>query len=1119
MKDSLVNQKVIHGIQKLHQGAGLELARDNVAKAYMGQWGSTETIEKLRRRIHWIARQAYGNRVLDVGTSEGILPILLGREGFEVVGIDINGEAIDYANKLLEHEDPAVRERVRFFQSSLYQDQPTPHFDTVILGEVIEHITAVDRFISRALEHLKDEGRLIVTTPFGVFPDPDHKTTFYLSDLVELLRPHGSLDHLSVDDGYIRVVLKKTIPAMTASSETEALLRMTESAAHDHTVRLYRQQDDRDRRLQDMAGRLEVNQQTLTDTMTALDTQKNQYRQLEGHYQKLESRYQQLEKHLSENEETIRARDEALRRMSGIEAERETLRSALEQAHTDRNQAERALNVRLTAAETELHLLREQKVTDQHRRDQAELTAKELESELDRLRSSLESDRAVFTHEKKSLHNRIEATEAESSELRSKVETMLPAHDRDGNLFWVSAVTDLVAALSPRVKNSKVADLCTTIAKSNFEDDPLRTLVLSAVAYQLDPKPYRRKWLGFLLSKNNLKQYSYELLRELKDEVNFSDSEKRAFSKIESSARKRAETKRTSTRIADSSIRAISILDEFSEQCLASEMQLFRLSRTNFTKQISSSTSDMIFAESAWRGNDKAWEYAFTSPGLKHKNAQELISALQTAKEKGLLRVFWNKEDPLHFDKFLPIARYFDIIFTTDENCIDIYKKALNNNNIFTLPFAAQPRIHNPADRFRTSADSLCFAGSYFAENHGHRRQQMDALLPLITKFDGTIFDRMSEENNHRYSFPQQYEKHTRPRVSFNEMSKIYKRYKAFLNVNTITDSPTMMSRRVYEILASGTPIISAPSRAIEENFSDIVLTASTAKEAEPKVGQLLSDESYWNRISHLGYRRVMTRHTYQNRLRDMAASLNGAGFSMPVRQGNNLVSLVTTTCRPQMIERLARSITCQSYSNLESIIITQNFSADDISRLENTIKRKNKGNIKRIKLLPIDDKRTLGIRLNTAIQESRGDYIAKLDDDDYYLKNYISDMIIPFSFTGAAIVGKKEVFMWFSQSEKLVLRFPNNRHRHTDFVSGPTMVFKRSLFDTVTFEDRNRGEDSSFVQNAIEKGFKVYSTDPYNFIYYRGPNKNHTWQFDEEEMISKSLVVGNTLEGSMAEI
>ena len=545
------------------------------------------------------------------------------------------------------------------------------------------------------------------------------------------------------------------------------------------------------------------------------------------------------------------------------------------------------------------------------------------------------------------------------------------------------------------------------------------------------------------------------------------------------------------------STRFISVLDEISESSWSEEFGLFRLARNNFVKQVAASTANGLFLESCWNGNNGEWLYAFTSPELKHKNAQDLLKAIDVAKSKGLPILFWNKEDPMHYEKFLPIAEKCDIVFTTDANKVDDYKKDLNNNNVYTLPFAANPYICNPMNRSRYEEESICFAGSYYSVGHDARKQQMDDVLPALLNLDGIIYDRMSKLNNERYYFPEKYQNIIRDSVNFKEMTALYKHFKLFLNVNTITDSPSMMSRRVYELLACGTPVISTPSKALEEQFPNIVQIAESAEEVERIAKRLLTHPKEYEKLSHLGYREVMLKHTYEDRKDVICKSL-----SIPNRNQQPLVSVILCTCRSYLIDRIVENLTRQNYQNIEVIFVLQDFNSTEVSMLLDKVKA---SSIKRVEVIELNSKDiSLGERFNTAAKIAKGEYIAKIDDDDFYFENYLKDMLIPFSFGDFALVGKREVFMYLEGQNKLIRRYPKQRHQTVEFVAGPTFVVKKSVFDQVEFEQRNTGEDSSFIKNIIIKGYKVYSSDPFNFVQFRASNSDHhTWKVTDNELLN----------------
>ncbi|WP_060518653.1 glycosyltransferase [Pseudomonas sp. NBRC 111134] len=544
-------------------------------------------------------------------------------------------------------------------------------------------------------------------------------------------------------------------------------------------------------------------------------------------------------------------------------------------------------------------------------------------------------------------------------------------------------------------------------------------------------------------------------------------------------------------------LKSIYIMDEISEECWRHEMTGFPINRNGYADQIMKSTADFCFLESCWKGNRGRWEYAFTSPGLTHSNAQALLDLIPKAKSR-MPVVFWNKEDPMHYDRYLPIAKHADIIFTTDSNKLSDYKRDVPDAKVYAVPFAAQQKICNPSNRFRKKPESVCFAGSYYGVGHDERKRQMDALLPSIIDFNGAIYDRMSKIDSDRYKFPPQYTPFIREAVPFAEVVKLYKRFKVFLNVNTIIDSPTMMSRRVYELLACGTPVVSTPSKAIEEQFPGIVHIAKDAEEAKAVIEKLLTDEHHWEKTSHLGYREVMTKHTYTHRLKDIQ---NALGFTSET--STPLVSIITCTRRPSMIDRIVENMTRQSHPNCELVLVLQDFSTAEKEELITKLKQ-SPSTLKRIEVIINDSPdTTLGERFNHAATMAKGEYIAKMDDDDFYFKNYLSDMLIPFTFGNYGMVGKKELYMYLSESQQLVKRFSGMKHQEVDFVAGPTFVIKRSVFDAIKFQPTNTGEDSSFIKALLASGSKIYASDSFNFVQFRGKSTNHTWQISDEEILS----------------
>ena len=52
--------------------------------------------------------------------------------------------------------------------------------------------------------------------------------------------------------------------------------------------------------------------------------------------------------------------------------------------------------------------------------------------------------------------------------------------------------------------------------------------------------------------------------------------------------------------------------------------------------------------------------------------------------------------------------------------------------------------------------------------------------------------------------------------LTYTQMLSAYRAYAVFLNVSSVVDSPSMLPRRVIEVLACGTPVVSTPTPATD---------------------------------------------------------------------------------------------------------------------------------------------------------------------------------------------------------------------------------------------------------------------------------------------------------------
>jgi 2-polyprenyl-3-methyl-5-hydroxy-6-metoxy-1,4-benzoquinol methylase len=120
-----------------------------------------------RRLLHMLSYYKFaakmigaGQRVMDVGCSEGLGTIILAEQASECVGVDLDREAIDHAAATL------TTDKLTFHCADALE-RPFGQFDAIASFDVIEHIFPdhADRFLSVLAESLNADGILIVGTP------------------------------------------------------------------------------------------------------------------------------------------------------------------------------------------------------------------------------------------------------------------------------------------------------------------------------------------------------------------------------------------------------------------------------------------------------------------------------------------------------------------------------------------------------------------------------------------------------------------------------------------------------------------------------------------------------------------------------------------------------------------------------------------------------------------------------------------------------------------------------------------------------------------------------------------------------------------------------------------
>jgi FkbM family methyltransferase len=312
------------------------------------------------------------------------------------------------------------------------------------------------------------------------------------------------------------------------------------------------------------------------------------------------------------------------------------------------------------------------------------------------------------------------------------------------------------------------------------------------------------------------------------------------------------------------------IADQFTTDTLASAVKVLPLSPDNWKQELAEKPIDVLFVESAWKGNNGQWHRK-----VGHYSDEEfapLEALLAYCREQGIPSLFWNKEDPVHFERFIKAASLCDHVFTTDSWRIIPYlaTSGARTKTSSSCPFYASPKIHNLLPSTRAWQPTAAYGGTYYGARYPERTEYMDKIMSAAAPLGLTIYDRQHADPASPYKYPSGLGGYVAGGLSYEEMIQAYKAHPVQINVNSVLDSPTMFSRRVVEVAACGVPLISGPALGMNRYLEAAAQVIHTESEAAQALENLLHHPAYRWRVALRGARAVMRTHTTQHRLTQM---------------------------------------------------------------------------------------------------------------------------------------------------------------------------------------------------------------------------------------------------------
>lgn len=503
-------------------------------------------------------------------------------------------------------------------------------------------------------------------------------------------------------------------------------------------------------------------------------------------------------------------------------------------------------------------------------------------------------------------------------------------------------------------------------------------------------------------------------------------------------------------------VRVATIMDEFTWRSFAPEGDMLQLTPEGWADELQSFQPELLFVESAWRGKDDLW----TNSLCKRPKALEGI--VHWCREHTVPSIFWNKEDPIHFNTFLPIVDIFDVIFTYDFDCVARYKYFLKHNNVYFLPMAAQPRQFNPIERYERK-DAFCFAGSYYVR-YPERTKDLDDFIKYFPEYKPVdIYDRQHGKEDQNYAFPEQFTPFIQGGLPYDQIDKAYKGYSVAINLNSIKQAQSL-ARRVYELLACNTVIVSNFSRGVRTQVGDLVIMSDSGKEIVDRLRRLEVDSDMLPRLRLAGLRKVMGESLYQDRFAYIISKI--AGIEPPSLFPQIFVAAYVET--PEQAAVVQRMFFSQTYERKELLLISTDDWVLRYVACEETVS--------------VVFAAGWGEKLQSLPPEA---WLACMSPDDFYAPSYLTDMALATRFAGTDAVGKGTYYAWLDEGLSI-------------YQDAAAYTYAKSIAAVRGLARAGRLQSSSFVwwkdASTLLPVANALALDPYN---YCKSGNHHTANMD----------------------
>jgi hypothetical protein len=318
-------------------------------------------------------------------------------------------------------------------------------------------------------------------------------------------------------------------------------------------------------------------------------------------------------------------------------------------------------------------------------------------------------------------------------------------------------------------------------------------------------------------------------------------------------------------------LKVAAIVDRHLASALDDACRLITFRPDNWPWVLANERPDLVLVESAWRGNDGAWQYQV--PEYTHPDAVGLAELLEWCRDRSIPSVFWDTKGEHHVPRFLAAAKGCAAVCTVDPAAAGRWRAHGLEARLVPLGF---PLLHGG-----TGDHGRAGVAMFVYPSIRHSREEADQLSLLVDAGRGHDLLLCAEQEAPDGSatvLPAAWAALAQPWHGYRVRLAELRRRKVLLSGPSWDYPRGTLSPGVIDAIACGCAVISTPNDQLTALLGDAVPIVSDAEGARDELERLLGDEDERAATAAKAALALASDHGYRRRLEQLArvAGLHG---------------------------------------------------------------------------------------------------------------------------------------------------------------------------------------------------------------------------------------------------